>query len=77
MPYICCCAPLCSFTARALPKSASGGTYADYLLNRAPMYKNAFFSGSAHYSDGAWAGFYVDLATVEVLSAEGTLELGI
>ena len=67
----------CSFTARALPKSASGGTYADYLLNLAPMYKNAFFSGSAHYSDGAWAGFYVDLATVEVLSAEGTLELGI
>ncbi len=66
----------CSFTARALPKSAAGGTYADYLFNLAPQYRNAFFSGSAHFTDGVWAGFYVDLATVEVLSAEGTLELG-
>ena len=67
----------CAFTARALPKSAAGGSYGDYLMNLAPMYQNAFFSGSAHYSDGVWAGFYVDLSTVEVLSAEGTLELGV
>ena len=66
----------CAFTARALPKSAAGGTYADYLLNLAPIYRNAFFSGSAHYTDGVWAGFYVDLSTVTVLSAQGTLELG-
>lgn len=67
----------CSFNARALPRSAAGGTYADYLTNLVPQYRNAFFSGSAHYSDGVWAGFYVDLATVEVISAAGTLELGI
>ncbi len=67
----------CTFTAQALPKSASGGTYADYLADLAPQYRNAFFSGSAHYTDGVWAGFYVDLATVELLSAEGTLELGV
>ena len=67
----------CSFTAHALPRSAAGGTYADYLVNLAPQYRNAFFSGSAHYTDGVWAGFYVDLSTVEVLSASGTLELGI
>lgn len=66
----------CTFTARALPKSAAGGTYADYLLNLAPIYRNAFFSGSAHYTDGVWAGFYVGLSTVGVLSAHGTLELG-
>ena len=65
----------CAFTAKALPKSAAGGTYSDYLLNLAPAYRNAFFSGSAHYTDGVWAGFYVDLSTVEVVSAEGTLEL--
>ncbi len=65
----------CAFTARALPKSAAGGTYADYLVNLAPAYRNAFFSGSAHYTDGVWAGFYVDLNTVEVVSVEGTLEL--
>ena len=66
----------CRFTASALPKSAAGGTYADYLLNLAPAYFNAFFSGSAHYTDGVWAGFYVDLSTVTVVSAAGTLELG-
>ena len=65
----------CAFTARALPKSAAGGTYADYLTNLAPAYRNAFFSGSAHYTDGVWAGFYVDLNTVEVVSVQGTLEL--
>lgn len=67
----------CRFTARALPRNAAGGNYADYLLNLAPAYENAFFSGSAHYTDGVWAGFYVDLSTIEVLSAQGTLELGI
>lgn len=67
----------CSFTARALPKSAAGGTYGDYLFDLAPQYRNAFFSGSAHYSDGVWAGFYVDLATVQIVSVSGTLELGI
>lgn len=66
----------CAFTARALPKSAAGGTYTDYLVNLAPAYRNAFFSGSAHYTDGVWAGFYVDLSTVEVVSVQGTLELG-
>ena len=66
----------CAFTAKALPKSAAGGTYADYLVNLAPAYRNAFFSGSAHYTDGVWAGFYVDLSTVEVVSVQGTLELG-
>ena len=66
----------CAFTSRALPKSASGGTYSDYLVNLAPAYRNAFFSGSAHYTDGVWAGFYVDLSTVEVVSVQGTLELG-
>ena len=65
----------CAFTARALPKNAAGGTYADYLVNLAPAYRNAFFSGSAHYTDGVWAGFYVDLSTVEVVSVQGTLEL--
>lgn len=66
----------CRFTSSALPKSAAGGTYADYLINLAPAYRNAFFSGSAHYTDGVWAGFYVDLSTVQLLSAQGTLELG-
>ena len=65
----------CAFTAKALPKNAAGGTYSDYLVNLAPAYRNAFFSGSAHYTDGVWAGFYVDLSTIEVVSAEGTLEL--
>lgn len=66
----------CAFTAKALPKSAAGGTYSDYLVNLAPAYRNAFFSGSARYTDGVWAGFYVDLSTVTVVSAQGTLELG-
>ncbi len=66
----------CRFTYRALPKSAAGGTYADYLMNYAPAYQNAFFSGSAHYTDGVWAGFYVDLSTVQIVSVQGTLELG-
>ena len=65
----------CAFTAKALPKNAAGGTYADYLVNLAPAYRNAFFSGSAHYTDGVWAGFYVDLSTVEVVAVQGTLEL--
>ena len=65
----------CAFTAKALPKNAAGGTYSEYLVNLAPAYRNAFFSGSAHYTDGVWAGFYVDLSTIEVVSAEGTLEL--
>ena len=67
----------CRFSSSALPKNAAGGTYTDYLLNLAPAYQNAFFSGSAHYTDGVWAGFYVDLSTVEVVSAQGTLELGV
>ena len=65
----------CAFTAKALPKNAAGGTYSDYLVNLAPAYRNAFFSGSAHYTDGVWAGFYVDLNTVEIVSVQGTLEL--
>ncbi len=65
----------CAFTSRALPKNAAGGTYSDYLVNLAPAYRNALFSGSAHSTDGVWAGFYVDLDTIQVVAVEGTLEL--
>lgn len=66
----------CVFTSSALPKTAYGSNYGAFLKNYAPSYQNAFFTGSAHYTDGVWAGFYVDLNTIQVLSASGTLELG-
>lgn len=66
----------CVFTSGALPKSAYGSSYSSFLRNYAPTYENAFFVGSANYSDGIWAGFYVDLNTVEIVDVSGTLELG-
>lgn len=66
----------CVFTSSALPKSAYGASYNTFLQSLAPTYQNAFFTGSAQYTDGVWAGFYVDLSTVEVISVQGTLELG-
>ena len=66
----------CAFTAMALPTGASGSSYGAYLQSLKPDYENAFFTGTANYTDGVWAGFYVDLGSVEVLSAEGTLDLG-
>ena len=65
----------CAFTATALPKSAYGSSYNTYLQNQQATYRNAFFTGSATYTDGVWAGFYVDLNTVEIVSVQGTLEL--
>ena len=66
----------CSFTASALNLSSYGSNYADYLSGLEPSYLNAFFTGSANYSDGVWAGFYVDLNSVQILDARGTLSLG-
>lgn len=65
----------CSFTSTALPKSAYGSSFNTYLQNQQATYRNAFFTGSANYTDGVWAGFYVDLNTVEIVSVQGTLEL--
>ena len=66
----------CAFTATALPRSAYGSSYNAYLQNQAETYRNAFFTGSAKYTDGVWAGFYVDLNTAEVVSVQGYLEMG-
>ena len=66
----------CAFTATALPKSAYGSSYSAYLQAGSETYRNAFFTGSAIYTDGAWAGFYVDLNSVELVSVQGSIELG-
>ncbi len=65
----------CAFTSRALMPGAYGNSYNSYLSGVTPMYENAFFTGSANYTDGVWAGFAVDLNTVELVSVHGTLEL--
>ena len=67
----------CAFTAMALPASASGSSYGSYAQSLSTgSFDNAFFTGTAHYTDGVWAGFYVDPASIEVLAASGTLDLG-
>ena len=66
----------CVFNQRALHSSDANASYDRFLINGAPSYQNAFFTGSANYTDGVWAGFYVDLSTLQVVSASGTLELG-
>ena len=60
------------FDRYALYKSAFGTNYSEH-----PGYRNAFFTGWAVIQPDSkvWAGFYVDLNTVKVLSASGTIEL--
>ncbi len=66
----------CVFNQRALHSSDANASYDRFLNEGVPYYQNAFFTGSATYTDGVWAGFYVDPSTLQVLSASGTLELG-
>ena len=66
----------CVFNQRALHSSDANASYDRFLINGSPNYQNAFFTGSARYTDGVWAGFYVDPSTLQVVSANGTLELG-
>ena len=60
------------FDRSALPKSAYGTDY-----NARVGYSNAFFSGWAvvQPESKVWAGFYIDLASVQMLSVSGTIEL--
>ena len=62
------------FNRSALPKSAYGTDY-----NARVGYANAFFSGWATVQPDSkvWAGFYIDPASIQVLSASGTIELAV
>lgn len=62
------------FDRSALPKTAYGGDY-----NARVGYANAFFSGWAQVQPESkvWAGFYIDPASVQMLSVSGTIELAI
>ena len=62
------------FDRSALPKSAYGSDY-----NARVGYANAFFSGWAvmQPESKAWAGFYIDLSSVQMLSASGKIELAV
>ena len=62
------------FNRSALPKSAYGTDY-----NARVGYANAFFNGWAQVQPESkvWAGFYIDPAAVQVVSASGTIELAV
>lgn len=60
------------FNRSALPKSAYGTDY-----NARVGYANAFFNGWAQMQaeSKVWAGFYIDPASVQMVSVSGTIEL--
>ena len=60
------------FDRGALPKSAFGTDY-----NARVGYANAFFNGwaSVQPESKVWAGYYIDPASVQIVSASGTIEL--
>ncbi len=60
------------FNSSALPKSAYGTDY-----NARVGYTNAFFNGWAQMQPESkvWAGFWIDPASVQMLSVSGTIEL--
>ena len=62
------------FDRSALPKSAYGTDY-----NARVGYSNAFFSGWAQVQPESkvWAGFYIDLASVQMLGVSGSIELAL
>ena len=62
------------FDRSALPKSAYGTDY-----NARVGYSNAFFSGWAvvQPESKVWAGFYINLASVQMLDVSGTIELAL
>ena len=62
------------FDRSALPKSAFGTDY-----NARVGYANAFFNGWAQVQPESkvWAGFYIDPASVQMVSVSGTIELAV
>lgn len=60
------------FTRSALPRSAYGTDF-----NARVGYANAFFNGWAQMQaeSKVWAGFYIDPASVQMVSVSGTIEL--
>ena len=62
------------FDRGALPKSAYGTDY-----NARVGYANAFFSGWAQMQaeSKVWAGFYIDPASIQMLSVSGTIDLAV
>ena len=62
------------FNRSALPKSAYGTDY-----NARVGYANAFFNGWAQLQPESkvWAGFYIDPASIQMLSVSGTIDLAV